>query len=111
MANQSRSRRAASARSSASPSRRAQVGGFEARFAGGLRIAGHLPRPGVTQQQLAAATLLDAGHEREGALVVAGALVEPVALHGADPGARRVLDGFLHGAAGRGAREVMRQLV
>src|SRR5215468_12609641 len=80
------------------PETQRQVGGFEERLAGGLRIAGDLSRPGVAEQQLAAATLLDAGHEREGTLVVASALVEPVALHGADPGARTVLDGLLRGA-------------
>ena len=42
-----------------------QVGGFEERPAGGLGVAGDLPRPGVTEQQLAAAAFLDAGHERE----------------------------------------------
>src|SRR5262249_61990476 len=88
-----------------------QVGGFEERLAGGLRVAGRLPRAGETEQQLAAAAVLDAGHERECAFVVASALVEAVALHRADPGARAVLDGFLHGATGRGACEVMRQLV
>src|SRR5262249_54295687 len=88
-----------------------QVGGFEEGLAGSLRIAGYLARPGVAEQQLAAATLLDAGHEREGTLVVASALVEPVALHGTDPGARAVLDGLLDGAAGRGTREVVRRLV
>ena len=88
-----------------------QVGGFEERLPGGVRVAGDLPRPGVAEQQLAAAALLGAGHQRERAFVVAGALVEPVALDRPDGGARAVLDRLLDGAAGRGAREVMRQLV
>ena len=42
---------------------------------------------------------------------MAGALVEPVALHRAGGGTRAVLDRLLDGAARSGAREVMRQLV
>src|SRR6516162_9637454 len=76
------------------PEPQRQVRGFEERLACGVRITGDLSRPGVAEQQLAAATLLDAGHEREGALVMASALVEPVALHGAAPGAGTVVDGF-----------------
>jgi hypothetical protein len=88
-----------------------QGGGFEERLPRRVRVAGDLPRPGVTEQQLASAALLRAGQECECALVVPGALIEPVATHRADGSTGTVVDRLLDGAAGGGAREVVRQLV